>query len=133
MYTLLAQIKNPVLNPLIGSGEGNIALAIILANLFRTVIIVGGLALLLFLAWGGVSWITAGGDKTKVDAARDRITNAVMGMAVLAGTLAIALLLNRIFGFDLLNPPIPTNAPSAPSSATDDGIFTMPGGPVQVR
>lgn len=106
---LLAQvpIHNPVLDPSLGDGPGGTALAEIMARLFRTLMIVGGLALLLYLAWGGIGWITAGGDKAKLDLAKDRITNAVIGMGVLVAVIAVALFLSEVFGFNLLNPVLP--------------------------
>jgi hypothetical protein len=109
-HLLLAQIINPVIEiPNVGSGnQGNLAIAILMARLFRTVLVVGGIALLLYLAWGGMSWITAGADKGKLEEAKTRIENALIGMAVLAGTIAIALFLQWTFGFDLLNPTLPT-------------------------
>jgi ABC-type dipeptide/oligopeptide/nickel transport system permease subunit len=106
-------ICNPVLNAILGGSsgtecgntfDGGNALAELMARLFRTILVVGGLALLLYLAWGGLSWVTAGGDKGKVEQAKDRITNAIMGMAVLAATIAIAVFLQYTFGFDLLAP-----------------------------
>ncbi len=109
MRTLLAQITNPVIIPELGSGDqGNLALAILMARLFRTVLVMGGIALLLYLAWGGLSWITAGADKGKLENSKTRIQNALMGMAILAGTIAVAIFLQWTFGFDLLNPTIPS-------------------------
>jgi hypothetical protein len=106
-HYLLAQITNPAIDPDYGadpSGGGGIALALIMARLFRTLVIVGGLALLLYLAWGGISWITAGGDPQKVDLAKDKLTNAVIGMGVLVAVVAITAFLSYAFGFDLLSP-----------------------------
>lgn len=103
---VLSQITNPVLDDLIGAGEGDAAVAELMARLFRTIVVVGGLALLLYLAWGGINWIMAGGDKAKIDEAKDRITNAVIGMIILVGTVAIAIFLSEVFGFDLLNPEL---------------------------
>jgi hypothetical protein len=104
-------ICNPVLDPLIGgcnqTTTGSAALALILARMFRAVTVVGGLALLLYLAWGGVNWITSGGDKGKVEEAQHKITNAVLGMAFLVAVVAIANLLQGVFGFDILNPTLP--------------------------
>jgi ABC-type dipeptide/oligopeptide/nickel transport system permease subunit len=104
-------ICNPVLNQILGGGancsdtfDGGNALAELMARLFRTVMVIGGIALLLYLAWGGLSWVTAGGDKGKVEEAKERITNAIMGMAVLVASVAIAIFLQYTFGFDLLNP-----------------------------
>ncbi len=109
-YQITERINNPVLQDRLGTAKNNQAsgsqLAILMARLYRISVVVGGLALLLYFAWGGVNWITAGGDQQKVEAARSRILNAVVGMAVLVSTLAVAELLSNehLFGFDLLNP-----------------------------
>ena len=97
-------ITNPVVDSLLGQGDGGSAMAILIARLFATVVMVGGLALLLFFTLGGISWITAGNDQAKVEKARNQITNAIVGMGVLVATVAVALLLSGVFGFNLLNP-----------------------------
>jgi amino acid transporter len=117
---LLAQIRNPVLSPDIRDVDGNIALAILMARLFRAIILVGGLAVLLFLAMGGIGWITAGGDKGKAQEARDRITNAIIGMVALVATIAIALFISGVLGFDLLNPTLPGSGTN-PSGTSGSG------------
>lgn len=99
-------IRNPVIEAILGSGPGDVALAELMARLFRAVVIVGAIALLLYLAWGGLNWIMAGGDKTKVEEAKNRITNAIIGMAVLVSTIAIAIFLSAVFGINLLNPEL---------------------------
>lgn len=101
-------ICNPVLESVIGCNtSGGAALAILMARLFRILMVLGGLAMLLFFAWGGINWITAGGDKGKVEEAKNRLSNAVIGMIALTATVAIALLLEFVFGFNLLNPTLP--------------------------
>lgn len=101
---LIAQITNPAIDESIGSGDGGKALALLIANLWRTVIILGGLALLLYLVWGGLEWVMAGGDKTKVENARAKITQGIIGMAILSATVAIAIFLSEVLQLDLLNP-----------------------------
>ena len=110
MFTLIAQkITNPVLNPKLGANQnGGQAVAITMANLFRALVMIGGLALLLYMAWGGINWITAGGDKGKVEEAKNKITGAAIGMAILVAVIAVASFLSDVFGYDLLNPTIPT-------------------------
>jgi hypothetical protein len=106
---LLAQIYNPVIGKELGGENlaGNVALALLIARLFRAVMVVGGLALLLYLGWGGINWITSGADKGKVEDAQHKITNSIIGMAFLVATVAIVALLGWAFGFDLLNPSLP--------------------------
>jgi hypothetical protein len=109
MKTQVAQITNPVIKGSLGSGsDGGSSLGIIMGNLYNTLIMVGALATLLYLAWGGINWITAGGDKAKVEGAREKITNAVVGMVAIVGVIAVSNVLSRVFGFDLLNPVVPT-------------------------
>jgi hypothetical protein len=107
MLTLIAQITNPVIDQALGSGtDGGASLGLLMGRLYRTAILVGGLALLLYIVWSGVEWITGGGDKGKIDAAKARLTNGIIGMAILVGTAAIAAFLGQLFGFDLLNPAL---------------------------
>lgn len=109
MKTQIAQITNPALiNSNLGSGDGGSALGIIMGNLYNTLVMVGALALLLYLAWGGINWITAGGKAEKIEEAKDKITNAVVGMIALIAVIAVSNVLSKLFGFNLLNPIIPT-------------------------
>ena len=101
-------IFNPVIEPILGgeNASGGLAIANLMARLFQAIVMMGGLALLLYMAWGGFAWITAGDDKGKVEAAKGRITNAIIGMAILLATIAIAIFLQFVFGFDILNPSL---------------------------
>lgn len=63
---------------------------------------VGAVAAFLFIVLGGVLWITAGGDKGKVEQARERITQGIIGLAILAVSWAIALLVQRFLGLNIL-------------------------------
>ena len=100
-------IQNRAIIPEFGSNlDGGAALGLLMARLFRTFIIIGALALLLYLVWGGLSWITAGGDEKKLEDARNRITNAIIGMIVLVATAAIAAFVGNAVGIDVLNPTL---------------------------
>jgi len=101
MSKTYAQITNPAI-PSVGKGEGGSILAQQFAAIWRTTIVVGGLLLLMYLMWGGISWITAGGDKTRVEQARNQITHAIVGFAILAGTVALATFLGSALGIDFL-------------------------------
>ncbi len=45
---------------------------------------IGGVLLLIYLVWGGAEWIMSGGDKAKVESGRTRITQSIIGFAILA-------------------------------------------------
>lgn len=53
---------------------------------------------LVYLVWGGVQWITAGGDKQGTEAARGKITGAVVGIIIVAVAFAIYQLLFTFIG-----------------------------------
>ncbi len=107
MSTLLAQITNPAV-PVVNQATGNsgqIGASVLgryIGILIPTAIIVGGMAVLLYLILGAIQWITAAGDKGKVEKARERMVQAVIGLVVLSSVVAIANFLGPIFGFDLL-------------------------------
>lgn len=57
-----------------------------------------GLLVFVFLVWGGIEWVTAGGDKSKTESARQKITNAIIGLAIVAAAFAIGKVLGAFFG-----------------------------------
>lgn len=79
--------------------------------LWRAIITVGGLALLLYLVWGAVEWITAGGDSGKIQKARDKMIQSVIGMIILASSFIIVRTINTLFfgttEFNLLQLSLP--------------------------
>ena len=88
-----AAITNPVIPGQADPDAGGTILALQFAAIWRTAIVVGGLLLIMYLLWGGLQWITAGGDKAKVEQARNQITHAIVGFAILAGTVALVTFL----------------------------------------
>ncbi len=63
------------------------------------VMVLAALLVLGYLIWGGIEWITSGGDKGKTESARNKITAAVIGIIVLAAAYAIFLLIITFLGF----------------------------------
>ena len=76
--------------------------AVTIATLWQTIILVGGLAFILYFLLGGITWITAGGDKGKIEEARSKITNGIIGLAVVASAWAIYLLIDYFFGIGIV-------------------------------
>ncbi len=66
------------------------------------VILVAGLATFMYLVYGGLSWIMAGGDKGKLEEARAKITNGIVGLAIVASAWAIYLLVDYFFGIGIV-------------------------------
>ncbi len=64
------------------------------------IIIVSGILVFVFLVWGGLEWLTAGGDKTKTQSAQSRITNALVGLAIIAASWALVRIIAYFFGVE---------------------------------
>jgi hypothetical protein len=63
---------------------------------------IAGILVFIYLVWGGIQWITSGGDKSKTEEARSRITAALVGLAIVATAWAVIQLVSYFFGIDLL-------------------------------
>lgn len=72
------------------------------------------LVVLVMLIWGAFEWISSGGDKEAVGKARNRIINALIGLAVLAVAFALTKVAAQFLGFSLESIPIPTPNLNAP-------------------
>jgi hypothetical protein len=111
---LIFEIINPIQNPVVDPKEGVLdivkanPLAFFFVRLWQTIVILGGIALILFLVWGAIEWIMSEGDKEKLTKARNKITNAIIGLALLVLSYAIVLFLKSVFGLDLLQLKWPT-------------------------
>ena len=73
----------------------------IISTLVTAAIIVAGLAAFIFLIVGGFQYLTSGGDKAAAQSARDRITYAIMGLAIVAAAVAVIQVLGAVFGFNI--------------------------------
>lgn len=89
-------------------GLSNITVQGVISFIINAILIVAGLFSFLYLLWGGVQWILAGGDKEGTEKARKRITAALIGLAIVFSAYALALLVKSIFGVDILNFTIPS-------------------------
>jgi hypothetical protein len=51
---------------------------------------------------GGFFWITSGGDKQRLHEARERITNAIIGLVIVVAGWSLLALAGQFFGWDIL-------------------------------
>ena len=68
----------------------------------QVAIIVAAILTFAYLIWGGIQWITSGGDKAAYEAARGRITAALVGLAIVAAAWALMQLIGFFFGVNIL-------------------------------
>jgi hypothetical protein len=69
-----------------------------LGNLMGGILFLASVLVLFYLLWGGIEWITSGGDKGKTEAARNKITSAIIGLIILASSAAVVMLIQRFLG-----------------------------------
>lgn len=79
----------------------NSDLGTFITRVFSAIMIVGGIATFIYLAYGGIQWVTSGGEKDKVKDAREKITQAIIGLAILASAWAIFKLVDYFFGIGI--------------------------------
>lgn len=99
---ILGSLKNLFIKPVFAE-EGDIilpfknpSLGSVLSFAIQTLFTFAGLAALLYLILGALSWVTSGGDKEKVDKAQHKIQAAVIGLIVLVAVIALAITLETV-------------------------------------
>ncbi len=107
---------NPPKDAATGKGYGYSDLGAFVSNVLILAFAIALLVVLVMLIWGAFEWITSGGDKEAVGKARNRIVNALIGLAVLAVAFALATVAGQFLGFTLTKIPIPT-PPANPTPA----------------
>jgi hypothetical protein len=105
------QLAQKVTNPALGStlenilsSEGGVGyLGRIIPTFITIGLVVGVLYFVYHLLMGAIHWIISGGDKSKLQGAKDQLTNAFIGLFILFSLFAIITLIERIFAIDLLS------------------------------
>jgi hypothetical protein len=91
------------ITPPSGIPKGGISyLQILLSNFLTLFIIIGAFLLVIYIIWGGMQWITSGGDKQKLASARGRIVWASVGFIILMVAVFIINAVGYFFRVNLL-------------------------------
>ncbi|MFW6110141.1 MAG: hypothetical protein ACOC6Q_01825 [Patescibacteria group bacterium] len=94
-------------NPLVGV-EGVGALANYIGTFWTLAYIIGGILLLIYLIIGAIQYLTAGADKEATAGAMTMLTNAFMGLVILAISFPVIKVVEIVFGIDILQITWPT-------------------------
>lgn len=95
-----------------GKNVGFSTLGDFISKILTLAFVIAILLVLVMLIWGAFEWIASGGDKEAVGKARNRIINALIGLAVLAIAFALFQVAGQFIGFNILDFTIPTPNPS---------------------
>lgn len=79
-------------------GFGNL-----IGTLFSGIMTTAAMLTFLYLLWGAVEWITSAGEKNKIESARNKMTQAIVGLIILAATTALFMLLQQFLDICVLN------------------------------
>lgn len=109
LSTLLAQGQTINLSP---RGDWNTLGGVTFSNLVSAaivlILIVAALIFFFMLIYGGIKYISSGGDKGQMESARGTITAALIGLVIVFAAWAIVSLINTFFGVNILQLELPS-------------------------
>ena len=73
-----------------------------LTAIMNIVLTIGVVAVLFYLIWGGIEYITSGGDKGKTEGARNKITSAIVGLIILVSAWAILQFVQNLLNINII-------------------------------
>ncbi len=80
----------------------------LIGNVITLLFVIAVVIALAFLIWGGIKWILSGGDKSAVEAARNTIVAAVVGLVIVFLSYFILNIVLRFFNIDITALEIPS-------------------------
>lgn len=102
-YLALTLPGGETVQPPAGIPQGGINVtSSVIGNAVTIMIILAVILALIFFIWGGIMWITSGGDKAKIASARSRLTYAIIGLLVAFGAFFIVSIIGYVFRVNLL-------------------------------
>lgn len=87
---------------------GQLTIPALISALIRLTVVVAAIVFFFILVIGGIQWIASGGDKAQTEAARNRITAALVGLVIVFAAWAIVALIKTFFNVDIFSLTIPT-------------------------
>ena len=99
--------QRPIHNPILGEDPGKTNdptgfLGAFIPKLITIGLIIAVITFVFVILWSGISWMSAGGDKQKIEDARSRLTNGIMGLFVVFFVFVIVQLVEIIFGISIM-------------------------------
>lgn len=103
--TVLAADEVVDIEPIANAGNffGYTCIANLVSNIVSVALIIASVTFFILLVWAGIDWLTSGGDKARVESAQKRITNALIGIIIVASSWALYQLVLNFLGVNLQN------------------------------
>jgi hypothetical protein len=99
--------RGDIFNPMVRV-EGVTALSNYLGTFWQVAYTIGGIMVLIFFTWGAISWLTASGNEEQIEKAQKTLSNALIGLVILAASFPIIKVIEIVFGINILNITWPT-------------------------
>ncbi len=93
IFASAAYIPYPVLHSTLSTNPNGV-----INTLFRFGFIVIGLIFFLIIIIAGIEWMVGSGDEKKRDSAKSRLSNAFIGIVIVAGSFLIVEIVGSLFG-----------------------------------
>ncbi|HRN96040.1 MAG TPA: pilin [Candidatus Levybacteria bacterium] len=123
---LLAQFRVPgESHPIVDPIGINLSLSDLINFGLNALFVIAILATLAFLIWGGISWITSGGDKEKLEKARKTIIYAIVGLVVVLLSVVIMNFIGTFLGIKVFNS---SSSSQSPYKKPAENLSTCPDG-----
>lgn len=74
-----------------------------LTNLVGLIYSLAAVVLIFMLLWGAFDWMTSGGEKEKLESARNKIISAIIGIMLFAVAFAVIKVLGQFTGFEFFS------------------------------
>ncbi|MBI4037065.1 hypothetical protein HY385_01435 [Candidatus Daviesbacteria bacterium] len=100
MLSTLAAINIGITPPAQGINPDT-AVGTVLSSALTIIFVIAAILVLFMLIIGAFQWITSGGDKEAVGKARQRITHALIGLAILALAFLIVTVVGQILNINI--------------------------------
>lgn len=106
---IFGQINPPeALQKFIGNDPtGEQGISKLLSNMIALFYTAAAIVLIFMLLWGAFDWITSEGEKEKLESARNKIINAIIGIMLFAVAFAVIQILGQFTGFTFFTGPKP--------------------------
>lgn len=76
----------------------------LISNILGVLTVLASLFFVIYFVVGAFEWVSSGGDKGKLEHARNRMTSGILGMVIIVASYSLLGLLSGLIGIDFLNP-----------------------------
>lgn len=99
----LAQINFDTLKQAIGVKPELSSFGSIISELLLYLFPLAGLLLLLYLLFGGLQMMTSAGDPKKMEGAKQKLTNALIGFIIVFASYWIVQIVGKVLGIEIIS------------------------------